>query len=322
VVEIFQENINDNELHEKIIAFSNQTLIPQKKDFKISIIKKEDKLSNEIEFYVQVSSSDKMFLTEIPKFLKIKGSYTVKIKTKYYQLSKNKRFNDCAIEENIPQGQIIIGGGNLYIGHRDNLKCTFGSFLVQKREHLNKKNIYYGLTTAHNMPNTTAVFYSNGNPDHKILISNTEPKRNKSLDYCLIKIREKHHTHIVEGMINHRNINFNYIQNQFSIGTPVFKYGMRTKYTKGFIKSDFVCEYNKAENNFVTGLVEVKSVIKNCLFSNFGDSGSLVVDDKNRPVGIIKSKALNDNTSLIVPIHKIFEDIKNNYQLILTFKLN
>lgn len=322
MVEIFQENINENEVYEKIIAFSNQTLIPQKKDFKISTIKKENKLSNEIEVYLQVSSSDKMFLAKIPKFLKIKGSYTVKIKTKYYQLSKNKRLNDCAIEENIPQGQIITGGGNLYINYDDNLKCTFGSFLVHKREHLDKKNIYYGLTTAHNMPNTTAIFYSNGNPDHKILISNTEPKRNKLLDYCLIKIRKKYYTHIVEGMINHHNINFNNIQNQFSKGTPVFKYGMRTKYTKGFIKSDFVCEYNEAENNFVTGLVEVKSSVKNCPFSDFGDSGSLVVDDKNRPVGIIKSKAINDNTSLIVPIHKIFEDIENNYQLILTFKLN
>jgi hypothetical protein len=100
------------------------------------------------------------------------------------------------------------------------------------------------------------------------------------------------------------------------VDSEVWKKGASTGLTRGkilsleaSIKVDYGSSFWRKRFGFFNGQIEIKSIDRDFVFSNLGDSGSLLVDnDSNRPAGLVFAGS-TDGTTFANPINEVLNTL-------------
>ncbi|WP_299679033.1 hypothetical protein [uncultured Tenacibaculum sp.] len=316
--------ISEYEIHQAIDNISLEFLKSHKIPFSISkIIDLSEKGSSKftIEFSINQKGREEKNI-DIPDNIKLinyidnKSRHDlkdIKIKTTIresnFPLNFIKNNTICSKTENTRIKNRLIGGGGLLLGKGKSTTHTIGAFLKNKIS-----NDFFALTVSHGIIGNENLYYFDGffdNNNRRITNSIGGFKKiNRHIDYALIDIDNNINHKINSGIKISGTIPHLYSDNMQ--GEKVKKYGFFSDFTEGIIHSNY-CNESINGQTINKGLIEVKHQSSSCLFTVDGDSGSLVIDNNNRIVGIVKSRSRrSEKFSKIIPIKQIMDDINLN----------
>lgn len=296
--------------------------------FYISFVKEDIKFNkqsislNIYNFQIGFSSIDKNMITIMEKIINsyleenqelfVKNKILLKIK---YKLESDETLNSCESNAIRNHTNILLGGGGLGKGNNGSYKRTLGLFFQDSKS---KKK--YGLTCKHGLNLKENLTYTRFNESFKYnigeIILQSSDILYKKLDYSLIELNTPQDNifSYSSSLLKIGKIKFN-PNICIKINDKALKYGNQTWFTSGEVKSNYCALYNY-ENGLNLGLIQIQSHF--CLFSDKGDSGSIVVNENNEIIGMISFNI--GNYIYLVPIQKIIQDLKKN-ELKINFKL-
>lgn len=306
----------EEDINEALNNFCKTKLIKNELPFTASkIIVKDDK---GIKKYIYEFCLVNNLTQNIPSYIELpvrdslKREVSSKIKTSIRNtvIKTENIIRKPCVEIRIEENNYIIGGVPLSMSD----SSVSGDVTMACVIEIN--NLYYALTCFHGLTVCENLYYYN-NFINKFLPLGSISENNTSdpdLDFRIIPINRNFWKRVKKGTIINKLLN-DFTCLNLKKGTTVKKYGNSTNYTEGKIYSDFVCSLNK-KGQYSNGLIEI---IKNnnCeTFSDIGDSGSLVSDIVDNPLGIIiEGNDINSNT-LVRPIKDIIEYLPINLKKI------
>ena len=273
--------------------------------------------------YFEISHDEK-FHKVLPKNVEllVKGEPSglfidvVVIKTKKkINYFRNSSSNLCQkVPNSFPQKK-ILGGGAVKLkkdlpGRRVN---TMACFLKDK-----DCGDLYALTAKHAVVDSfkrNPIYFSNNGRNYRKIGEVSHFEKGKKIDFALCKIYKRHEKNIKSGVLLYETVYDPFLEvNDIYL---MRKYGYRTKGTKdGKIISTHVRHCRNTE--VITFLIKSKN--GNCVFSNGGDSGSLIIDKDNHPIGIITDDF--SGRTVCISMETIFEFIPKKLRDKLIFNYN
>ncbi|MFD2567754.1 hypothetical protein [Pseudotenacibaculum haliotis] len=276
----------------------------------VSKIKCDGNGPTDYTYEVGYDPNDLEFKDKVPEkvyFKEIDDSYddNLFVCTKLLEVNKIIPDSTCSKIDNEISGEKILGGGGIKINPQ-----TIGitTLAVVFKDDLTDR--LFGLTCSHGLRDESPIFYSQKTKTKYKHIGKVYYKNpSTNMDYAIIEIFPNSIGDVNEGVLlytNNDEIQQNIIHHKE--GTPVRKYGVITQGTSGTIDSEDVSY--KYKGKLLKGNYMVKGNSPCHFFADEGDSGSLVINDELKPVGIIVQ--IQANKSIVLPLINIIEHINEN----------